>query len=124
MDSGVEAATVNRASSAWVTWTTRPPDSALIGSGEQASILIAPGYQEVPQLLNVRTGELTNLGDPDDDTSSYDLVQASDGVIVEPWLKTKYAYDSVGGIRGDLQPKPVRHAAHARWRSSDAGAAQ
>ena len=76
------------------------PDSALIGSGEQASILIVPGYREVPQLLNVRTGELTNLGDPDDDTISYDLVQASDGVIVAPWLKTKYAYDSVGGIRG------------------------
>ena len=76
------------------------PDSALIGSGEQASILIVPGYREVPQLLNVRTGELTNLGDPDDDTISYDLVQASDGVIVAPWLKTKYAYDSAGGIRG------------------------
>ena len=76
------------------------PDSALIGSGEQASILVVPGYGEVPQLLNVRTGELTNLADPDDDTASYDLVQASDGVIVAPWLKTKYAYDSVGGIRG------------------------
>lgn len=76
------------------------PDSALIGSGEQASILIVPGSSEVPQLLNVRTGELTNLGDPDDDTASYALVQASDGVIVDPWLKTKYAYDSVGGIRG------------------------
>ena len=75
------------------------PDSALIGSGEQASILLVPDHGEVPQLLNVRTGELTNLGDPDDDTASYDLVQASDGVIVAPWLKTKYAYDSVGGIR-------------------------
>lgn len=76
------------------------PDSALIGSGEQASILLVPDHGEVPQLLNVRTGELTNLGDPDDDTASYALVQASDGVIVAPWLKTKYAYDSVGGIRG------------------------
>lgn len=76
------------------------PDSALIGSGEQASILVVPDYREIPQLLNVRTGELTNLGDPDDDTASYDLLQASDGVIVAPWLKTKYAYDSVGGIRG------------------------
>ena len=76
------------------------PDSALIGSGEQASILLVPGYHEVPQLLNVRTGELTNLGDPDDDTISYDLDPASDGVIVEPLLKTKYAYDSAGGLRG------------------------
>ena len=76
------------------------PDSALIGSGEQASILLVPDHGEVPQLLNVRTGELTNLGDPDDDTASYALVQASDGVIVAPWLKTKYAYDSVGGVRG------------------------
>ena len=78
------------------------PDSALIGSGEQASILVVPDYDEVPQLLNVHTGELTNLGDPDDDTASYALVQASDGVIVDPWLKTKYAYDSVGGIRGSF----------------------
>ena len=76
------------------------PDSALIGSGEQASILVVPDYDEVPQLLNVHTGELTNLGDPDDDTASYALVQASDGVIVDPWLKTKYAYDSVGDIQG------------------------
>ena len=124
MDSGVEAATVKQSIFGLGHMDYTAPDSALIGSGEQASILIVPGYREVPQLLNVRTGELTNLGDPDDDTISYDLVQASDGVIVEPWLKTKYAYDSVGGIRGDLQPKPVRHAAHARWRSSDAGAAQ
>ena len=76
------------------------PDSALIGSGEQASILLVPDHGEVPQLLNVRTGELTNLGDPDDDTTSYALVQASDGVIVDPWFKTKYAYDSVGDLRG------------------------
>ena len=47
------------------------PDSALIGSGEQASILLVPDHGEVPQLLNVRTGELTNLADPDDDTTSY-----------------------------------------------------
>ena len=76
------------------------PDSALIGSGEQASILLVPDHGEVPQLLNVRTGELTNLADPDDDTASYALVQASDGVIVAPWLKTKYAYDSLGDLRG------------------------
>ena len=42
-----------------------PAGTALAGSGAQAAVLVPTAIKELPQVLNVHTGEVTTLNNPD-----------------------------------------------------------
>ena len=80
-------------------WSQR--GGLVVGSGDDASILVPVQYSRSLQLINVRTGTVTTLGDKTQlDRSSYrrDIFVASDGVAIRDNNDLVSFYDASGTL--------------------------
>jgi len=59
-----------------------PAGTALAGSGAQAAVLVPTAIKELPQVLNVHTGEVTTLNNPDGNADYRQVEVATDGFLV------------------------------------------
>ena len=59
-----------------------PAGTALAGSGAQAAVLVPTAIKELPQVLNVHTGEVTTLNNPDGNADYQKVEVATDGFLV------------------------------------------
>ena len=59
-----------------------PAGTALAGSGAQAAVLVPTAPNELPQILNVHTGEVTTLNNPDGNANYRKVEVATDGFLV------------------------------------------
>ena len=69
-----------------------PAGTAVAGNGVHASVLVPTAPNELPQILNVHTGEAVTLSNPDGNADSRKVEVATDGFVV---------YES-SGSRGSL----------------------
>ena len=63
-------------------WAYAPAGTALAGSGAQAAVLVPTATNELPQILNVHTGEVTTLSNPDGNANYRKVEVATDGFLV------------------------------------------
>ena len=59
-----------------------PAGTALAGSGAQAAVLVPTAIKELPQVLNVHTGEVTTLNNPNGNADYQKVEVATDGFLV------------------------------------------
>ena len=59
-----------------------PAGTAVAGNGVHASVLVPTAANELPQILNVHTGEATTLSNPDGNADSRKVEVATDGFVV------------------------------------------
>ena len=59
-----------------------PAGTALAGSGAQAAVLVPTAINELPQILNVHTGEVTTLNNPNGNADYRKVEVATDGFLV------------------------------------------
>ena len=59
-----------------------PAGTAVAGSGVHASVLVPTAANELPQILNVHTGEAATLSNPDGNADSRKVEVATDGFVV------------------------------------------
>ena len=77
-----------------------PSQFALSGSGEHASVLVPTRSSQIPQIIHIHTGELTELSSPGNDSKSHSVEVASDGYLVFESVKSHGSlFDSDGTLQ-------------------------
>lgn len=77
-----------------------PAGTVVSGSGERTSILVPTASNELPQIIDVHSGAVTTLSNPDGDATDRQVEVASDGfVIYEKSTSRGSIFDSEGNFQ-------------------------
>lgn len=84
-----------------------PAGTALAGSGAQAAVLVPTAPNELPQILNVHTGEAATLSNPNGNADSRKVEVATDGFIVYENSGSRGSiFDSDGVLQATFTAEP------------------
>ena len=84
-----------------------PADTAVAGNGVHASVLVPTATNELPQILNVHTGEAVTLSNPDGNADSRKVEVATDGFLVYENSGSRGSiFDSDGVLQATFTAKP------------------
>ena len=77
-----------------------PAGTVVSGSGEHTSVLVPTASNELPQIIDVHSGAVTTLSNPDGDATDRQVEVASDGfVIYEKSTSRASIFDSEGNFQ-------------------------
>ena len=77
-----------------------PAGTVVSGSGERTSVLVPTASNELPQIIDVHSGAVTTLSNPDGDATDRQVEVASDGfVIYEKSTSRASIFDSEGNFQ-------------------------
>ena len=84
-----------------------PAGTALAGNGAQAAVLVPTAPDELPQILNVHTGEVTTLNNPDGNANYRKVEVATDGFLVyERSEQTGLLFEPNGTLQSTFTAEP------------------
>ena len=85
-----------------------PSQFALSGSREPASVLVPTRSSQIPQIIHIHTGELTELSIPGNDSESRSVEVASDGYLVFENDKSRgLLFNSDGSLQSTFSARHV-----------------
>ncbi len=77
-----------------------PAGTVISGSGERTSVLVPTASNELPQIIDVHSGAVTTLSNPDGDATDRQVEVASDGFVVyEKSTSRGSIFDSEGNFQ-------------------------